>query len=114
MRAIFLAAVAVCLALAGASYAHPPSGIKALYENETKTLKVTVSHPVTNPETHYIDRIEVYLEGDKILEHKLSRQENDAAQYLSYTIPDAEKGDRIRVIIHCNSYGKRLEELKVR
>jgi len=96
------------------SYAHPPSNIKVEHNSESRMVTVIVTHPVSNAESHFINKVDVSLNGEKIIEHKISRQDNEKYQFAGYMIPDAKRGDMISVEAYCNVSGKLKEEIKVK
>ncbi|MDP3731486.1 MAG: hypothetical protein Q8R31_00430 [Candidatus Omnitrophota bacterium] len=95
------------------AYAHPPSDILITYDTATKTLKAVITHQVSNPQNHFINKVDVSLNGQEIIEHKLSRQDNNTDQTVSYLIPDAKGGDTLAVEAYCNISGELRKEIKV-
>ena len=95
-------------------YAHPPSDILITYDTAIKTLKAVITHQVSNPQNHFINKVDVSLNGQEIIEHKLSRQDNNIDQAVSYLIPDAEAGDTISVEAYCNISGTLKREIEVK
>jgi len=99
--------------LSSFSYAHPPSDIVINYDNQSKVLKAEIVHNVSNPQTHYISKVDISLNGKEIIEHKISSQDNNLNQRVSYTIPDAKKGDILEVEAYCSVSGKLTKNIKV-
>jgi hypothetical protein len=95
------------------AYAHPPSDIIITYDAATKTLHAVIKHAVSNPTNHFIKKVNVGLNGNEIIEHTISRQDNNSTQTVSYLIPDAKAGDRLSVEAHCSISGKLEKEIKV-
>lgn len=114
MRRYILMVIFMLLFICQAAYAHPPSRMRMSYDKPSRTLKITITHAVTNPESHYVKEVVVKIEGDDVLEHRLSEQETDNTQFVQYSIPDVESGDLIRVEVHCSSFGKRMKELTIK
>ncbi len=100
--------------MAQSAYAHPPGNIKAIFDSSSRTLKVNISHIVTNPKSHYIREAYITLNGDKAIEQIIKLQETDSSQFLQYSIPDAEEGDTMRIEARCSSFGKKFKEIKVK
>lgn len=111
LAALFLCIV-VC-AVCPAVYAHPPSDITITYDTTTKVLKAVISHEVSNPEKHYIAKVEVDLNGKEVIAHQLSRQDNFNTQTVSYLIPDAGVWDKLSVEASCSISGKLKKEIQV-
>ncbi|MBU1125208.1 MAG: hypothetical protein KKC84_04210 [Candidatus Omnitrophica bacterium] len=103
---VFLVVCAV-----GVSWAHPPSSIEITYDPQEKVVTAVITHPVQNPATHYINKVDIGLNGQEVIAHSLGRQDNDMTQTVSYKIPDAMPGDTLSVEGYCNINGKR--EVKV-
>lgn len=95
------------------AYAHPPSDIAMTYDNITKVLKAVITHPVSNPRKHFIKQVEVGLNGEKIIEHRISLQDNSTTQTVGYLIPDAKADDIISVEAYCSISGSLKREIKI-
>ena len=95
------------------AYAHPPSDIAITFDASTKILKAVIAHQVNNPNSHFIKKVDIGLNGKEIIEHIISRQDNNTTQTVSYLIPDAKAGDRLSVEAYCNISGKLKKEIKV-
>ncbi len=93
--------------------AHPPSDILITYDTATKTLKAVITHQVSNPDKHFINKVDIQLNGQEIIEHKISRQDNNASQTVSYLIPEAKSGDTVSIEAYCNISGKLEKEIKL-
>lgn len=96
------------------AYAHPPSDITITYDYVTKILHAVIAHQVSNPKSHFINKVDVGINGQEIIEHKISRQDNNTDQTVSYFIPDAQIGDVIAVEAYCSISGKLQKEIKVK
>jgi desulfoferrodoxin (superoxide reductase-like protein) len=102
----FVIGILICLFIIGSSitvFAHPPKDIAIEFNKETKTLKITVTHPV-NPQTikeHFIKDIKVYLNDEMVIQQTFKSQSSANTQDVSYTLIDAEKGNKIKVEAQC-------------
>jgi hypothetical protein len=113
MRILAVLVLACALvACATAVYAHPPSDIAITFDPATKMLKAVITHNVSNPENHYIKKVDVGLNGKEILTQAISRQDNNTTQTAAYLIPDAKAGDTISVEAYCSISGKLEKEIK--
>ena len=95
-------------------YAHPPSDIKITFDLNTKMLQAVIIHNTSNPLNHYIKKVDVGLNGNEIIEHTISREDNNESQTVKYLIPDAKDGDIISVEGYCSISGKLKKEIKVK
>ena len=96
------------------AYAHPPSDIKITYDLSTKMLRAVIMHDVSNPQNHYIKKVDVGLNGKEIIEQTISWQDNNVSQTVAYLIPDAKAGDILSVEGHCSISGKLEKEIKIK
>ena len=113
-RIIIFSALFFILAGARASYAHPPSDIKVTFDPKAKMLEAVIMHNTSNPLNHYIKKVDVGLNGKEIIEHIISREDNNGSQTVRYLIPDASAGDIISVEGYCSISGKLKKEITVR
>lgn len=109
----FSAVLFIAIALASA-YAHPPSDIKLNFDTQTKALQVVVTHNTSNPLSHYVKRLGIFLNGDEVIEQNISRQDNNVTQTLSYILPDAKSGDFIFVEAVCSKSGKLERRMEIK
>ncbi len=94
-------------------YAHPPSDIIVTFDPKTKILNAVIIHNVSSPENHFIKKVDIALNGQEIIEHKLSKQDNNPSQTVSYLIPDIKAGDILSVEAYCSISGKLKKEIKI-
>src|SRR5512136_1034787 len=59
---IFLLAGGGCVIMTPVT-AHPPSDMSVSYQEISRTLVVTITHPVPNPQSHYIREVHVTING---------------------------------------------------
>lgn len=102
------------LALGSTAYAHPPSDIRITFDAKTKMLNAVIFHNTSNPIGHYIGKVDVSLNGKEIIEHIISRQDNNDTQTVSYFIPDAKDGDLLSVEGYCSISGKLKRQITVK
>jgi len=101
------------LAFCSLAYAHPPSDIIVTFDLKTKILNAVIMHNVSSPENHFIKKVDIALNGQEIIEHKLSKQDNNLSQTVSYLIPDIKAGDILSVEAYCSISGKLKKEIKI-
>ena len=103
----------VLLLIASDALAHPATHIEVSLNRETKILAAKISHPVDNPSTHYIAKVDIALNGKEILSHEISRQDTENEQVVLYLIPDVKTGDEITVEAYCNIMGTKEKKITV-
>ncbi|MEO0137730.1 MAG: hypothetical protein ABIL39_08405 [candidate division WOR-3 bacterium] len=101
------------IAIARISYAHPPSDIVAEFDTTNKILQVTVQHPVRDAQKHYINKIEIELNGSKIIEQKSKQQTDNTMQKYLYILPEAKLDDSISIEAYCNISGKKKMVIQI-
>ncbi len=94
------------------AHAHPPSDIKITYNPKTKILTAVIAHKVSDVKKHFINKVDVGLNGREVISHAISKQDNKANQTVSYLMPDASPGDVLSVEAYCNLSGKLSREIK--
>lgn len=111
-KIVLLLGFFVFFVLSAAAYAHPPSDIKITFDPKTKILHAEIIHDVSNPGTHYIKEVDIFLNGKEIIQQSISRQDNFNTQTVNYFIPDAQDGDVFSVEGYCSISGKLEKQLK--
>lgn len=106
----------LCFATSASSlaYAHPPSDIMINFDPATRILQAVVMHNTSNPKSHFIKKVDIALNGKEIIEHQVSREDNNISQTVSYLIPDANAGDKLSVEAYCSISGKLKKEIEVK
>jgi desulfoferrodoxin (superoxide reductase-like protein) len=107
-------AAMLILGSAASVSAHPPDAVDAAFDLESHVLTVEVEHGTRDAAKHYIDKIEVELNGDKIIEQKFGAQIDGHLQRAIYMIADAAIDDEIKVTAHCNISGKKRASIKIK
>jgi hypothetical protein len=111
-KVIICVSFLVFLASASMVYAHPPSDIQITFDAKTRMLSALMVHNTSNPLSHYINKVDIGLNGSEIIEHLISRQDDNVGQTVSYFIPDVKDGDVLSVEGYCNISGKLKKEIK--
>ncbi|MCK9573552.1 MAG: hypothetical protein M0R20_04010 [Candidatus Omnitrophica bacterium] len=114
MRKTAVLLIIVTLFTIGLVYAHPPSDIKITFSPDTKMLNAAIYHNTSNPVSHHIKKVDIGLNGKEIIEHHISRQDNNEIQSVAYLVPDAKDGDVLSVEGYCSISGKLKKEVTVK
>ena len=114
MKKIALLVFVIIFAAVSLAYAHPPSDIKITFDAGTKMLHAVIMHDVSSPLSHYIKKVDVALNGKEVIEHTISRQDNNDTQAVTYLIPDVKDGDVVFVEAYCSISGKLIKEITVK
>ncbi|MDD5130959.1 MAG: hypothetical protein PHS66_07955 [Candidatus Omnitrophica bacterium] len=111
-KIVLLSVFFVFFILSASAYAHPPADIKITFDPETKMLNAVIFHQVSNSRTHYIKKVDVYLNDKEVIQQDFSAQDNINNQTVNFYIPDAKPGDVLYVEAYCSISGKLKKELK--
>ncbi len=103
----------LCFVLFAQALAHPPSDIRVIFDASSKILTAVIVHGTSNPQGHYIKKVEVGLNAKEIIEQSISQQDNNQTQTVSYFIPDAKSGDRLSVEGYCSISGTLKKEITI-
>lgn len=107
------AALLAGLCISVTAGAHPPKSIELAFNEETKTLEVTFTHSVKDPEDHFIEKVTVLLDDKEIISQKCKIQATEEGGSLVYRIPEAKEGSKISVVAKCNKMGRRKKGLVI-
>jgi desulfoferrodoxin (superoxide reductase-like protein) len=105
--------IVLALMIAVPLFAHPPKTVDLEYDPDSSVLTVNITHNVKDATKHFIYKVVVELNGDKIIEQTFKRQVDNDMQKAIYEIIDASQGDKIAVTAYCNISGKKMVELVV-
>ncbi len=108
MRILILALVFAVLAVP-AAFAHPPSLVD-ISLTDTGKVQVMVTHAVGNPKEHYIEKIELFINGVKLEEREYASQLGNQ-QIDVFKVPGLAAGDKISARAYCNKGGERSGEM---
>jgi len=84
--------------------AHTPGGMNLSYNSNTEVLSVTITHNVSNNNTHYIITV-VEVNGSTIISEAYTNQPTKGTFTYLYTNVTANKGATIYVKTTCNQVG---------
>jgi hypothetical protein len=88
--------------------AHAPSNITIGYNPDMHKLSVTITHPVDDPKTHYVSRVQVKINGEVISDPDYKSQPGRNSFTYTYDVM-ANPEDAVWVIATCVN-GQSLEE----
>ncbi|PKL60783.1 MAG: hypothetical protein CVV33_00885 [Methanomicrobiales archaeon HGW-Methanomicrobiales-4] len=105
---LLISCLLTCLMFSGV-VANPPSDMKLTYDEQAKTLNVTIIHPVGGAVDHYIKSVSITENGKMTLEKTYSSQDGDTVTYTyPLTIPD---GSPVSVTATCSKFGSLTKDL---
>ena len=91
--------------------AHPPSNIELIYNIENNILEATIYHQVSNPNDHYIFKVEIWKNDVLIITENYNDQPDNSVFTYSYIIDSAQGGDVLELKATCSITGSYIEEI---
>jgi hypothetical protein len=113
LRSILILLILLILGAQTQAWGHPPGEVQVEFDVKEHVLRVRAQHIVKDPSKHYVDRIVVGLNGEKVIEQKFRSQNDSAIQLVEYDIIDAKTGDEFEVMVRCNISGQRKARIVV-
>jgi hypothetical protein len=92
--------------------AHPPKEVALSYDQVKQTLEVRITHGVSDPAKHFIEKVEIGKAGKTISKTEYKSQPGETTFVYSYPL-DAAPGDVIEVKAACSVFGSKTEKLTV-
>jgi len=92
--------------------AHSPGALTLKYDAETRILYVTVSHGVSNPSKHYIEKVTITKNGAYYKAVEYTRQPDESPFTYEYIV-DATTGDELKVKAECSYFGSKTRKIDV-
>ena len=109
--AILLCTLSVIL-ISQSVNAHSPSNLNLNYDSEIQDLEVTITHQVSNPNSHYIYNIEIRKNGDTYETFDYMSQPNSLSFTYNYEV-NATIDDVIKVTALCIQGGTITKQITV-
>jgi hypothetical protein len=92
--------------------ATPPTAVDLAYSDVTGQLNVTITHPVPNPDAHYIKNVMVKVNDDVVINRDYTSQPTRDTFTYTYALP-LKPGDTVRVTATCVLFGSLTETLVI-
>ena len=108
-----LAVLALSALLSIPVHAHQPSEVGLSYDLENQTLNVTVLHKVSSPTGHYVARVDIFKNDEKILSSDYRSQPSASDPFTYSYAVNATSEDVLKATAFCSIAGSRSGELKV-
>ena len=94
------------------SFATSPQDVKLEYDTSTQMLTVTITHPSSFPNYHYIKYVEIKKNGVDVMKNTYKNQPDQATFTYTYKVP-AAKYEELEVTAACSIYGDKTVNLTV-
>jgi hypothetical protein len=92
--------------------AHPPSDLQLAFDEPTRVLSVTITHPVADPATHYVKRVGITAGGATDSGRSYTSQPASSPFTYTYTLRPDVKGE-IQVVAECSISGSLSRSITV-
>jgi hypothetical protein len=92
--------------------AHPPEDMVLEYEYGAQNLNVTITHNTVDPNSHYIEQVDIKKNGVLYLSETYTSQPTTSTFTYNYTV-EAEDGDELTVTAYCSIAGSIQRTLTV-
>jgi desulfoferrodoxin (superoxide reductase-like protein) len=102
-----LALIVVC----GQASAHSPSDMNLIWDPDSISVLVTITHHVSDLSSHYISEIELWKNGEIVETLRYSSQPSPDSFTYRYHLP-LDAGDTATVIARCNIGGEITREYR--
>ncbi|MEW5895052.1 MAG: hypothetical protein AB1650_04780 [Candidatus Omnitrophota bacterium] len=95
------------------SFAHMPQFVAVNYNSLTSILTAEIGHTTTNPNVHFVYKIDVIVNGRKVVsDDTIGGQPNGNGRTYTTRL-NAKAGDVIEVIAYCNRKGQKNATIAV-
>lgn len=92
--------------------ADPPK--KVILSYNAGKLKIEAVHPVKDVKDHYIDLINISVDGKEVKVIKPKEQSSAAEELIEVAVPEIKSGSKVEVKARCNKFGSKKETLEVK
>ena len=92
--------------------AHAPSDMTLEYDIDSQILTVTLVHSVSNPQSHYVYRIEIEKNGVVYTSEEFVGQPTDSEFIYTFSVPATDR-DVLKLTAECNLGGSIQATLEV-
>jgi desulfoferrodoxin (superoxide reductase-like protein) len=110
-KAVLILLILCCLYPA-TSFATSPQDMKLEYDVGTQMLAVTITHPSSFPNYHYIKYVEIKKDGADVMKNTYKNQPDTDTFAYTYKVPAAE-GETLEVTATCSVNGYKTVNLTV-
>ncbi len=107
-------AILALSAFCAIAFAHPASDINASYSAQNQTVSISFDHPVENPSEHFIEGVEIRLNGRMIISQVNTAQDSETGGSFIYKIPNLRKNDVLMITLICSRAGKKTATMKMK
>jgi len=94
--------------------AHTPENVQLEYDSYTHTLKVTITHNTSSPDTHFIKSVEIRKNGLVLSRNEYDSQPARDTFTYAYDVSVAADGDTFEVTANCSISGYKTGTLIIR
>ncbi|MDD5081424.1 MAG: hypothetical protein PHC58_05495 [Candidatus Omnitrophica bacterium] len=112
-KSFFVLVFAGCLLFQGIVFAHPPSKIDITFDKKTSTLKAVIYHSTSNPARHYINKVDIGINGKEVMSDNITNDADKMKQIVTYKMSQIKTGDVVSVEGYCSISGNRTASINI-
>jgi hypothetical protein len=94
------------------SFATSPQDVKLAYDAGTQMLTVTITHPSSFPNYHYIKYVAITKNGADVMKNTYESQPDMDTFAYTYKVPAAD-GETLEVTATCSMYGYKTVNMTI-
>lgn len=102
-----IVAIVLSMLISFAVLADPAKNVILSYNSKTGEISITANHKVKDPKDHYIDRIEIYVDGVQVKKLTYTQQTDAEKHHVVVKLENVKIGSEIKVTTNCNKSGKK-------
>lgn len=97
----------------GVVFATPPKDLKVAWDWDRRTLKVYTAHWTQDVRKHFVEKVEVFVDGKRVEGKTYQRQGDKNGTASTFKFPGLQSGAIVTVRAACNRKDYREESLMV-
>ncbi len=93
--------------------AHPPQKVVITYDKATSTVKVVITHPVNDVNTHFIKSVVIKVDGKEVKTFTETKQDATSTETVEVVLSGVKPGMKIEALATCNLMGSKKGKITV-
>jgi hypothetical protein len=107
---LFLTVLLGFALIPGLAYTNAPEDIQLSYDETAQSIKVSITHPSTSPDKHYITKVQIIKNRAVVQTADYNSQPNRDTFSYDYRVPVSPR-DVVEVKVTCNVSGTKTKKL---
>ena len=106
---IIISLFSISFLLCFSAYAHRPTDIEIIPDFENSSLRIEITHPVSNPRKRYVNNVKITVDDKEPIVKYFFFQTGDK-KVFTIQIPDLDKAKKIVIKARCKHGGNLNKE----